>query len=100
MPSKNRPKPKPVVRCSEDGTTTIVTKTHDVEAAHDAILDWLLVDLGQSEDDALDDLTHYLHQEPRVQHGRWTLHGNEDGMRWTPAPADGRGVTKALVWVL
>lgn len=100
MPSKNRPAPKPVVRCSEDGTTTIVTKTHDVEAAHDAILDWLVIDLGQTEDEALDSLVHYLAQDPRKQHGRWTLRGNDDGLHWTPADPSGRGVTKALVWVL
>ncbi|QKS15607.1 hypothetical protein HUN59_04685 [Curtobacterium sp. Csp2] len=100
MPRKPRPAPKPVVRCSEDGTTTIVTKTHDVEAAHDAILEWLLTDLGMEDDEALDNLTAYLGQTPRKAHGRWTLHGAQDGMQWTPADPSGRGVTRALVWVL
>lgn len=97
MPRKTRPTPKPVVSSMEDGGY-IVTKTHDVEAARDAILTWLQTDLMMGDEEALEELEPVLDMEPEARSGRWQRSGDSDQMWWHDYPLGGRGVTKALVW--
>jgi len=102
MPSKNRPAPKPVAWSVNDGGGFIVTKTHDAEAARDAILEYFQVECAMPDDEALEELEPYLDLEPEAVTGRWILNGNDEdyGRVWRRADPSGRGVTKALQWIL
>jgi hypothetical protein len=100
MPTKTRPAPKPVATLFNDGNGAIVTKTHDVEAARDALLENFQTNLRMDDDEALEALETYLFIEPTLEHGRWVMAGNDESRYWREAPADGRGVTRAVVWYL
>ncbi|GAA3342960.1 hypothetical protein GCM10017714_33530 [Curtobacterium pusillum] len=87
--------PKPVVTEFTDGGV-IVTKTHDPEAARDALLAYFESLCGN--DDALVEecLTPYLDYTPVLETGRWLRRGNDELSYWTPG--GGRGATRAVVW--
>lgn len=99
MPSKNRPKPAPVALQFVDSQSAIVTKTHDVEAAREALLEYFRRD-AYTDDEALELLQPYLEAEPVLTSGRWTWGGSYDGepARVWKAVESGRGVTPAVMW--
>jgi hypothetical protein len=104
MPSRNRPKPAPVaIRWGEGSEGAIVTKTHDVDEALDALLDLLRVD-ALNDEEALEWLEDYLAVTPVLETGRWVWYGSMtaegEGRVWKTAPLDQRGVTRAVVWYL
>lgn len=101
MPTKNRPAPKPVAVQLVDSRDVVVTKTHDVDAALEALLDLWVHEFGDTEDEALDTLQAYIDTAPTLEHGRWVRSGSYDGepcTRWKTADPSGRGVTRAVVW--
>jgi len=93
--------PAPVAVQLMDSQDVIVTKTHDVDAALEALLDLFTSEYGDSDDEALDRLHLYLVNEPTLETGRWVRSGSYEGepcRRWKTADASGRGVTRAVVW--
>jgi hypothetical protein len=100
MPTKNRPAPKPVAVEFQDGGGAIVTKTHDVEAARDALLAMFQDEYRYDDDEALEMLEPYLENAPDLTTGRWVWgsYGGERIRFWRAAPLDGRGVTRAVMW--
>ncbi len=93
--------PTPVAVQLMDSRDVIVTKTHDVDAALEALLDLWVDEYGDDEDDALLNVQAYIDTAPALEYGRWVRSGSYEGepcRRWktadppdaaSPAPSSG-----------
>ena len=89
----------PVARLWAEGCGAIVTKTHDVAAARDALLAMIRNDYCADDDEALEMMQPFLDSEPRLEVGAWRREGfDDDAYTVWRTDAEGRGITRAVVW--